>query len=538
MAAAAAAKLVFYMNGQPLSSSTSVFQAINQAHLAAAHAHEEEEDTHPEAGGPPRHRRLWDEIYTLHYALAGPDGGPMVPAPGGSSSGVAGTSAAPAAAAAAPLAPGSGRPPSGRRSSSAGGGRLSNSGSAPPAAAAAAAGGGGAGSLSAAPAGESVWRRSPLGELLSVRLAPDLAMPESCSEVLALLQLLEAISRLGPRAAACLELADLSGGSSSGGGGGLQLALQRLALAGVPREEWVSSKLGSKLGQQLKDVLSICGGGLPAWCRSLVVSARLLFPFEVRRRYFYSTAFGLARALQHMQQQQNAEGLGGGLERDSRELRIGRLQRRKVRVSRRRILDSAIKVMEMYAKDKAVLELEYFGEVGTGLGPTLEFFTLLSHELRRKALGMWRHEEPSTPDGAAAQPQGGSGGGGARAAMQQQQQHQAGEATGAGPTAALAQHRASSFNSHASATQLAEEAATHDTAAPGAGSGGAAADAFVYAPWGLFPCPLSEAARGGPVGQRQVELFRLLGRTVAKALQDNRLLDLPLSHLFFRWGVF
>lgn len=30
--------------------------------------------------------------------------------------------------------------------------------------------------------------------------------------------------------------------------------------------------------------------------------------------------------------------------------------------------------------------------MGTGLGPTLEFYTLLAHELQRKSLGMWRSE--------------------------------------------------------------------------------------------------------------------------------------------------
>ena len=49
--------------------------------------------------------------------------------------------------------------------------------------------------------------------------------------------------------------------------------------------------------------------------------------------------------------------------------------------------------MELYAKQRTVLELEYFGEVGTGLGPTLEFFTLLSHDLQKRSLGMWRHED-------------------------------------------------------------------------------------------------------------------------------------------------
>ncbi len=37
-----------------------------------------------------------------------------------------------------------------------------------------------------------------------------------------------------------------------------------------------------------------------------------------------------------------------------------------VRVSRKRILESAAKVMELYADSRSVLELEFFGEVRTG----------------------------------------------------------------------------------------------------------------------------------------------------------------------------
>ena len=74
-----------------------------------------------------------------------------------------------------------------------------------------------------------------------------------------------------------------------------------------------------------------------------------------------------------------------------------------VRVSRKNMLLSAEKVMETYASHRAVLELEYFGEVGTGLGPTLEFYTLLSHELQRKGLGMWRSDTGKDSEAAAAQ---------------------------------------------------------------------------------------------------------------------------------------
>lgn len=297
------------------------------------------------------------------------------------------------------------------------------------------------------------------------------------------------------------EVAALAADQSHGG---------QMAMAHVHRDEFISTKLGNKLAQQLKDVLSICGGSIPAWCHQLVTSSRFLFPFEVRRRYFYLTAFGLGRALHHMNQQQAAEGNGGALERDGRELRIGRLQRQKVRVSRRRILDSAVKVMEMYAKSRAVLELEYFGEVGTGLGPTLEFYTMLSHELQRRALGMWRHEDPPAAD--EAQPD----------KPEQQQQQPA-----AGVQVLEQQHSGAGAQQQQAQVPVAlhQEVVSHEQAS------GTAAD-YVYAPHGLFPAPLppGDRAAGSPV----VEHFRLLGRSVAKALQDNRLLDLPLNPVFFR----
>ena len=77
-----------------------------------------------------------------------------------------------------------------------------------------------------------------------------------------------------------------------------------------------------------------------------------------------------------------------------------------VRVSRKRIMESASKVMELYGAGRALLELEFFNEVGTGLGPTLEFYTLLAHELQRKSLNMWRCEDcaPHIASCAAAVP--------------------------------------------------------------------------------------------------------------------------------------
>lgn len=35
------------------------------------------------------------------------------------------------------------------------------------------------------------------------------------------------------------------------------------------------------------------------------------------------------------------------------------------------------------------MQIEFEGEEGTGLGPSLEFYALVAAELQRKGLGMW-----------------------------------------------------------------------------------------------------------------------------------------------------
>lgn len=164
---------------------------------------------------------------------------------------------------------------------------------------------------------------------------------------------------------------------------------------------FVSPKLTNKLMRQLQDPLVLCSGGLPAWCPTLVSNAGFVLPFECRRLFFQYTSLGISRALHIMQHraQQSENGLSSptrsaSLSNNS-EFRLGRIQRQKARVHRLRILMSAVKVLELCTGHKAVLEVEFSGEAGTGTGPTLEFFTLVSREIQRKDLGMWFQSETS-----------------------------------------------------------------------------------------------------------------------------------------------
>ncbi|OIW08755.1 hypothetical protein TanjilG_03431 [Lupinus angustifolius] len=312
---------------------------------------------------------------------------------------------------------------------------------------------------------------SVLDSILQGELPCELEKSNPTYNILALLRVLEGLNQLAPRLRAQVVTDSFAVGKTSD--------LDELGVtsgARVPPEEFISSKLTPKLARQMQDALALCSGSLPSWCYQLTKACPFLFPFETRRQYFYSTAFGLSRALHRLQQQQGADGHGSTNER---EVRVGRLQRQKVRVSRNHILDSAAKVMEMYSSHKAVLEVEYFGEVGTGLGPTLEFYTLLSHDLQKSRLQMWRSDSSE----------------------QYQMEIDGNE----------------------------KKSKSIDSSFAGDGE-------LVQSRLGLFPrpWPVNSNASEGSQFYKVIEHFRLVGRVVAKALQDGRLLDLPLSVAFYK----
>lgn len=430
-------KLIFSLSGKPLTRSLTIFQAIQRQAVAGD---EEEEERYagpdyPLGGG----RRLWDEVYTLTYQRADLYGDQ---APLGL------------------LSPNSVSPSTASR---------------------------GQRGTAHATGREGPWQQASfLDSILEGQLPCDLEKTNSTYNILLLLRILEGLNRLAPRLR-CERAAD----SYAESGNLSDLALCQVLGPVAPSEDFLSSKLTPKLARQMQDALALCSGGLPAWCHQLTRACPFLFSFETRRQYFHSTAFGLSRALQRLQQQQNVDGPSRN---HDRELRVGRLQRQKVRVARHKILDSAAKVMELYSGHKAVLEVEYFGEVGTGLGPTLEFYTLLSHELQRSSLEMWRTEASRDDDG-----------------------HGDVEMPDAGGGDVDDGHSAVRLNSVSmDSTRRNED--------------------YVCAPHGLFPRPWPpglDTVANGKYG-KIMEHFRLLGRVMAKALQDGRMLDLPLSSAFYK----
>lgn len=236
----------------------------------------------------------------------------------------------------------------------------------------------------------------------------------------------------------------------------------------IPGETYQSKKITNKLVQQIQDPLVLSANAMPDWCHELTFSCPMLFPFDTRLLYFQCTAFGASRSIVWLQNQrdQNSERTRGGLARGREELhefRVGRIKHERVKVPRgENLLDWAIQVMKVHADRKAILEVEFLDEEGTGLGPTLEFFALVAAELQRKDLAMWICDDQLT----------------------NQEEIDMGE--GKKP--------------------------------PGF---------YVIRPSGLFPAPL---AQDSEICEKVSKLFWFLGVFLAKALQDNRLVDIPLSY--------
>ncbi|KAL1966277.1 hypothetical protein VTN77DRAFT_4630 [Rasamsonia byssochlamydoides] len=231
-----------------------------------------------------------------------------------------------------------------------------------------------------------------------------------------------------------------------------------VAIKPEPLAQFINTKLTAKLNRQLEEPLIVASSCLPSWSEDLAREFPFLFPFETRHLFLQSTAFGYSRSMMRWQNSQSGEDSRRDQRRDDRPF-LGRLQRQKVRISRSRILESAMKVMELYGSSPSILEVEYFEEVGTGLGPTLEFYSTVSKEFSKKKLKIWRENDSNEEDEYA-------------------------------------------FGKH-----------------------------------GLFPAPMSDEQAASESGKKQLQLFKTLGKFVARSMLDSRIIDINFNPTFFRVGT-
>merc|ERR1719228_2063889 len=153
----------------------------------------------------------------------------------------------------------------------------------------------------------------------------------------------------------------------------------------LPVTEFINTKLTAKVNRQLQDPIVIMTSNLPTWLKDIGCVCPFLFPFETRQLLFYVTSFDRDRALLRLLDAAPELGVT-----DTQERVTPDLDRKKRVISRETILKRGEQLMSELASSRSLLEIQYEGEVGTGLGPTLEFYSLISKELQRADLQLWK----------------------------------------------------------------------------------------------------------------------------------------------------
>lgn len=153
----------------------------------------------------------------------------------------------------------------------------------------------------------------------------------------------------------------------------------------ITGDELVSPQITAKVERQLQDPLVVMTSEFPRWLVPLPYYAPFLFPFNTRQFLLHTTAFDRDRALQRLQESHPELSLS------TAESRTGiRLNKEKRCLERSKVFLQGEEVMKELASSRSLLEVYYIGEVGTGLGPTLEFYTLISQGFQESIQGMWR----------------------------------------------------------------------------------------------------------------------------------------------------
>lgn len=121
---------------------------------------------------------------------------------------------------------------------------------------------------------------------------------------------------------------------------------------------------------------------IPPWIKEIAKTCPSILSFQTRRAIFYCTTFDRARAMMNVLEVKDTIG-------ESSEVSIPRIPKRKITIGRENLLDQAIGVLNDTSVQISILEVRFKDEVGTGLGPTLEFYSLVSLELQKRELGLW-----------------------------------------------------------------------------------------------------------------------------------------------------
>lgn len=146
-----------------------------------------------------------------------------------------------------------------------------------------------------------------------------------------------------------------------------------------------NQKVTSLITKQSKNLHSITSCSFPEWCREYSEHFTFLSSFDSRYLLFKFTSFDMLRSILFFSQLSKVS--AKEIQIDLKQIQ-SKLKRVKIKVDRNRILECAEKISEEFNHFDGFLEYDFLNEVGTGLGPTLEFYSLLSKSVN-EIVNLW-----------------------------------------------------------------------------------------------------------------------------------------------------
>lgn len=142
-------------------------------------------------------------------------------------------------------------------------------------------------------------------------------------------------------------------------------------------------KLDSYLQKSIKDPYNLVQGAISANLQQIFKNCPFLFPFSTKELYFKLVSFvgaiDVHRSIyflrQYIKQQNGSQKLMANEKADN----IKKIAKQKVVVVRDELIASAFQLIVKLDK-RSFMEFEFKGEVGHGLGPTLEFYDNIAEE--------------------------------------------------------------------------------------------------------------------------------------------------------------
>ncbi len=161
----------------------------------------------------------------------------------------------------------------------------------------------------------------------------------------------------------------------------------------LPSNNFENIKMTSLLSKQIKDPYAVCTKSIPSWCTEVNRNFPFFTSFSSRYLLFKVTAFDNKRSMTNLYIFLR-NFLGENIFEDkSMNNLITNLKRIKVKIHRDNLLEDSFKLMNEVNNYNGYVEFEYFNETGTGMGPTLEYYSLFTKEIIENHKNLWYKTE-------------------------------------------------------------------------------------------------------------------------------------------------